>query len=121
TDEAWITFGFVALFGLLVLWQLRSMNLYIREHYHRKNTIQILGAIALVTVGVGYTLIAFGMETHHISVARHDAYQSVKALYKMRSLLYEMNNSESEYLLDTANKAEHTKFYQERLARVGLP
>ena len=97
------------------------MNNYIRNHYHRKNTTQVLGAIALVFLGAGYTLFAFGMETHHISVARNDAYQSVKALYKMRSRVFEMNNSESEYLLDSANKSAHTAYYQGLLAEVGVP
>jgi hypothetical protein len=79
--------------------------------------------VATLLLGAGLVAIEARLTTgaQHLRIAKEDAFDSVRALWKARATLYSANADESYFLLDPAQKAIYAKSFATKIGLVGGP
>ena len=108
----------IAIVGLIQIAILVVMQIFIYQRMRRILNLPLLGATAIAIVFLGYTIGSFVGATANLKVAKVDAFDSLYALRKMRSLSYKANADESRYLLDRANSAKHEQSFNDKTAKI---
>jgi hypothetical protein len=108
----------IAIVGLTQIGIICAIQLFLYLRMRRILNIPLLGATAISIIFLGYTLSSFIGASANLRTAKSDAFDSVYALRKMRSLSYKANADESRYLLDRANSAKHEQSYNDKVTRI---
>jgi CHASE3 domain sensor protein len=108
----------IAIVGLIQIAILVIIQIFIYQRMRRILNVPLLGATAIAIVFLGYTIGSFVGATTNLKVAKVDAFDSLYALRKMRSLSYKANADESRYLLDRANSAKHEQSFNDKTAKI---
>jgi CHASE3 domain sensor protein len=108
----------IAIVGLIQIVILVIMQIFIYQRMRRILNLPLLGATAIAIVFLGYTISSFVGATTNLKVAKVDAFDSLYALRKMRSLSYKANADESRYLLDRANSAKHEQSFNDKTDKI---
>ncbi len=108
----------IAIVGLIQILILVIMQIFIYQRMRRILNLPLLGATAIAIVFLGFTISSFVGATANLKVAKVDAFDSLYALRKMRSLSYKANADESRYLLDRANSAKHEQSFNDKTAKI---
>lgn len=103
----------VALIAILV-----AIQLFLYQRMRRVLNLPLLGATAIAVVFLGYTSSAFMGAANNLRIAKVDAFNSLEALRKMRSLSYRANADESRYLLDRSNAALHERSFTDKVNKI---
>jgi hypothetical protein len=99
--------------GLLLLGVLVGVQLFLNHRMRRMLNPGLLAASAIALLFLGYTYQTLSAASHHLKVAKEDAFDSLYALRVARSLAYSANGDESRYLLDKALAKTHEQaFFQ---------
>jgi hypothetical protein len=103
----------VTISGLLLLGVLVGVQLFLNHRMRRRLNPGLLAASAIAVLFLGYTYQTLSAASHHLKVAKEDAFDSLYALRVARSLAYSANGDESRYLLDKALAQNHQQaFFQ---------
>lgn len=108
----------IIIFGLLLIGVLVALQLFLSHRMRRLLNPMLLAATAIAIVFVGYTTRAFLSASHHLKVAKEDAFASVHALRQSRALAYSANADESRYLLDAALASTHQQAFFTKAAEI---
>jgi hypothetical protein len=108
----------IAIVGLFLVASLVVIQIFIYQRMRRILNLPLLGATAIAIVFLGYTISSFVSATSNLKIAKVDAFDSLYALRKMRSLSYKANADESRYLLDRANSAKHEQSFNDKIAKI---
>ncbi|WP_295621756.1 hypothetical protein [Chamaesiphon sp. GL140_3_metabinner_50] len=108
----------IALFGLAQIAALIGIQLFLYQRMRRILNLPLLGATAIAVIFLGYTSSAFVGATNNLKIAKVDAFDSLNALRKMRSLSYRANADESRYLLDRSNAALHERSFTDKTNKI---
>ena len=110
----------VVMAGLLMLFVLLSVQSFLTRRMWRIFNMPLLFATFVALWLLGYTITEFQMEMVHLKIAKHDAFDSIHALWRARAVAYAANADESRYLLDDANSALHDQAFLARSKDVTL-
>jgi uncharacterized membrane protein YqjE len=108
----------IAIVGLIQIAILVMMQLFLYQRMRRVLNLPLLGATAIAAIFLGYTIVSFVGATSKLYVAKHDAFDSLHALRKMRALSYRANADESRYLLDRANADRHERSFNDKITKI---
>jgi hypothetical protein len=108
----------IAIVGLIQIVILCAIQFFIYSRMRRILNLPLLGATAIAVIFLGYTISSFDGASANLRTAKADAFDSVYALRKMRSLSYKANADESRYLLDRANSAKHEQSFNDKVTRI---
>ena len=108
----------IILIGLAQIAALIWIQLFLYQRMRRILNLPLLGATAIAVIFLGYTSVAFVGATNNLKVAKVDAFDSLNALRKMRSLSYRANADESRYLLDRSNSARHEQSFNDKVNKI---
>jgi hypothetical protein len=108
----------IAIVGLLLIAILVVIQVFIYQRMRRILNLPLLGATTIAIVFLGYTTSSFVGATSHLKTAKVDAFDSLYALRKMRSLSYKANADESRYLLDRANSKQHEQSFNDKINKI---
>jgi hypothetical protein len=108
----------IAIVGLVQIAILVIMQIFIYQRMRRIINLPLLGATVIALVFLGYTVSAFIGATSNLKIAKVDAFDSLYALRKMRSLSYKANADESRYLLDRVNSDRHEQSFNDKIAKI---
>jgi hypothetical protein len=77
-------------------------------------------ALASLVLVIGALVLGVSLVTSasHLRIAKEDAFDSVRALWKARATLYAANADESYFLLDPAHKADYATRFAARIGQV---
>lgn len=104
--------------GLAQIAILIGIQLFLYQRMRRILNLPLLGATAIAVIFLGYTSGAFVGATNNLKIAKADAFDSLNALRKMRSLSYRANADESRYLLDRSNSARHEQSFNDKANKI---
>jgi hypothetical protein len=110
--------GLVLLLGLGQLVILVGIQLFLYRRMQRIFNKPLLGASAIATIFLGYAIFSFMSASSNLKIAKEDAFDSLHALRKMRSISYKANGDESRYLLDAANAGKHEIAFNNNIAQI---
>jgi hypothetical protein len=110
--------GWILILGLGQLAILVAIQLFLYRRMQRILNVRLLAASAIATIFLGYTVVSLMSATGNLRIAKEDAFNSLHALRKMRSLSYMANGDESRYLLDVANAAKHEKSFNTNVDQI---
>ena len=108
----------IAIVGLVQIGILVIIQIFIYQRMRRILNLPLLGATAIAVIFLGYTSSAFVGAASNLKIAKSDAFDSLYALRKMRSLSYKANADESRYLLDRANSPNHEQSFNDKIAKI---
>ena len=108
----------IASVGLIQVAILVFIQIFLYLRMRRILNLPLLGATAISIIFLGYTLSSFVGATANLKTAKADAFDSLYALRKMRSLSYKANADESRYLLDRANADGHERSFNDKVTRI---
>jgi hypothetical protein len=108
----------IAVVGLALVAILVTIQLFLYRRMRRVLNLPLLGATAIAVIFLGYTSSAFVGATNNLKIAKVDAFDSLNALRKMRSLSYRANADESRYLLDRGNSAKHERSFTDKTNKI---
>jgi CHASE3 domain sensor protein len=108
----------IVVIGLAQIAILIGIQLFLYQRMRRILNLPLLGATAIAVIFLGYTSGAFVGATNNLKVAKADAFDSLNALRKMRSLSYRANADESRYLLDRSNAALHERSFTDKANKI---
>ncbi len=107
--------------GLLLLAALAGLQWFLNARMKRVLNPALLGATVLAIGFLGYTIHALSAASSNLSVAKLDAFTSLHALRKVRSLMYGANADESRFLFDTTLAKQHERAFfnkAEQIAKI---
>jgi hypothetical protein len=110
--------GLVAIIGLVQIAILVGIQLFLYRRMQRILNVRLLSATAIATIFLGYTIFSFMNASNNLRIAKEDAFDSLHALRKMRSVAYKANGDESRYLLDAANAGKHEIAFNKNIAQI---
>lgn len=110
--------GLVTIIGLVQLSILVVIQLFLYRRMQRILNRSLLAASAISTIFLGYTIFSFMSASSNLKIAKEDAFDSIYALRKMRSISYKANGDESRYLLDAANAGKHEIAFNTNIAHI---
>ncbi len=113
-----IALGVVVISGLFLIGVLVGIQLFLSNRTRRTLNPLLLAATAIAIIFLGYTIRAFTSGTHHLKVAKEDAFTSIYSLRKARALGYIIKADESRYLLDRQRATIHEQNFFNRAAQV---
>jgi len=90
---------------------LAIVQIFIYQRMRLILNLSLLGTTPIAVIFLGYTVSAFVGATSNFKIAKIDAFDSLYALRKIRSLSYKANADESRYLLDRANSPKHEQSF----------
>lgn len=108
----------IVVVGVVLITILAAIQLFLYQRMRRVLNLPLLGATAIAVIFLGYTSSAFVGATNNLKIAKVDAFNSLEALRKMRSLSYRANADESRYLLDRANAALHERSFSDKTNKI---
>jgi hypothetical protein len=108
----------IVIVGLVQIAILVAIQLFLYQRMRRILNLPLLGATAITIVFLGYTISSFIGATANLKIAKVDAFDSLYALRKMRSLSYKANADESRYLLDRTNGIKHEQSFNDKIAKI---
>jgi hypothetical protein len=108
----------VALLGLVQISILISIQIFLYRRMRRLLNLPLMGATAIATVFLLYTISALVTTNSDLRVAKEDAFESIHALRQARSLSYMANADESRYLLDTGSADLHDRAFKNKLSKI---
>jgi hypothetical protein len=108
----------IVVIGLAQIAILIGIQLFLYQRMRRIVNLPLLGATAIAVIFLGYTSSAFVGATNNLKIAKIDAFDSLNALRKMRSLSYRANADESRYLLDRSNAALHERSFTDKANKI---
>jgi uncharacterized membrane protein YqjE len=117
TINGGITF-LVAIVGFVQIAILVAIQIFLYRRMRRILNLPLLGATAIAVIFLGYTIGSLVGATSNLYVAKHDAFDSLHALRKMRALSYRANADESRYLLDRANADRHERSFNDKITKI---
>ncbi|MBW8799781.1 MAG: hypothetical protein JF597_41260 [Streptomyces sp.] len=97
----------VVVLGLLLLVVLGVLQWYLARRFRRILNPGILAATACTLAAVLLGTQLLSASATHLKVARHDAFDSVVALSRVRAIAYDANADESRYLLDPQRRTRY--------------
>lgn len=107
--------------GLLLLAVLVVLQLFLARRFRRVVSPALAAATLIALAATAAGTVGLGAQRDDLTVARRDAFDSVLALTRARSVAYDANADESRYLLDRAHAAGHEADFldkSQRLARL---
>ncbi len=110
--------GLVTILGLVQISILVVIQLFLYRRMQRIFNVPLLGASAIATIFLGYTIFSFMNASGNLKIAKEDAFDSLHALRQMRSISYKANGDESRYLLDAANAGKHEIAFNKNIAQI---
>jgi hypothetical protein len=108
----------ITIVGLAQIAILIMVQIFLYRRMRRILNLPLLGATAIASIFLMYTIGSFMSATSKLYVAKHDAFDSLHALRKMRVLSYRANADESRYLLDRANAPQHERSFNDKIAKI---
>ncbi|AFY94859.1 hypothetical protein [Chamaesiphon minutus] len=108
----------IAIVGLSQIGIICAIQLFLYLRMRRIFNLPLLGATVIAIIFLGYTIGSFIGASTNLRIAKADAFNSLYALRKMRSLSYKANADESRYLLDRANAAGHERSFTDKTVRI---
>jgi hypothetical protein len=108
----------VVISDLLLIGVLVGMQIFLNRRMRRILNPMLLGATAIASIFLGYTIWTFLSASHHLKVAKEDAFTSIHALQKTRAFAYSANRDESRYLLDPAHADRHQQAFFDKVAKM---
>ncbi|MEU9387384.1 hypothetical protein AB0D38_43525, partial [Streptomyces sp. NPDC048279] len=93
--------------GLLLLAVLGALQWYLAHRFRRNLNPALLAATACAVAAVVLGTQLLSSSATHLTVARHDAFDSVVALSRARATAYDANADESRFLLDPQRRARY--------------
>jgi hypothetical protein len=99
----------LGLTGLLLLGALAAVQIFLTRRTRRMFNPLLVAATLLVAGALQYAESSMATEQSQLKVAKEDAFTSIHALWRARSVSYWANSDESRYLLDQAHAAEHER------------
>lgn len=108
----------ITIVGMVQIAILVIIQIFLYRRMRRMLNLPLLGATAIATIFLGYTISSFVGATSNLKIAKVDAFNSLHALRQMRSLSYRANADESRYLLDRSNAPAHEKSFNDKIAKI---
>ncbi len=108
----------ITIVGLALIALLTMVQIFLYRRMRRILNLPLLGATAIASIFLIYTIGSLVSATSKLDVAKHDAFDSLHALRKMRALSYRANADESRYLLDRANAPQHERSFNDKIAKI---
>jgi hypothetical protein len=108
----------ITIVGIIQIAILVIIQIFLDRRMRRILNLPLIGATAIATIFLGYTISSFVGATSNLKIAKVDAFNSLHALRQMRSLSYRANADESRYLLDRANSPGHEKSFNNKIAKI---
>ena len=108
----------ITIVGLVQIVILVMIQIFLYRRMRRMLNLPLLGATAIAIIFLGYTLSSFISATNNLTVAKADAFDSLRALRQMRSLSYKANADESRYLLDRSNAIVHEQSFNDKITKI---
>jgi hypothetical protein len=108
----------IALVGLALIGVLVVVQIFLYRRMRRILNLPLLGATAIASIFLMYTIGSFVSATSKLYVAKHNAFDSLHALRKMRALSYRANADESRYLLDRVNATQHDRSFNDKTSKI---
>ena len=108
----------IAIVGLAQIAMLVAIQIFLYRRMQRILNLPLLGATVVSVIFLGYTLNSFVGATNNLRIAKEDAFNSLHALRRMRSLSYQANADESRYLLDKQNASQHQKSFDNKISTI---
>ncbi|MEV6399071.1 hypothetical protein AB0M39_30535 [Streptomyces sp. NPDC051907] len=99
--------GLLLVLGAVLLAVLLLLQWYLARRFHRILNPAVLAATACALLALVVGAQALATVSEQLRVARRDAFDSVVALSRARSLAYDANADESRYLLDTGARTHY--------------
>jgi hypothetical protein len=108
----------ITIVGLALIAILVAIQIFLYRRMRRILNLPLLGATAIASIFLVYTIGSFVSATSKLYVAKHDAFDSLHALRKMRVLSYRANADESRYLLDRSNSPQHERSFNDKINKI---
>jgi hypothetical protein len=112
---------------LLALWGLATLGLLVfaqavlARRTRRQINLGLVGATLLLAAGLIAIDAKMVLSAQHLRIAKEDAFDSVRAMWKARAVLYSANADESYFLLDPAWKATYAARFATKIGLVAGP
>ena len=103
----------LVILGVILLGALGFLQFYFLKNMHRIVNIPLAIASVLVIFFLIWASYSIRVTQEKLREVKQDAFDSVHALYKAKSIAYEANACESLYLLDIANHEKYQKKFNE--------
>lgn len=113
---------FVLALGLVTAGALAGTQVFLARRYRRMINPALAAATVLTAVLTITGAIQLGAQANHLTVAKHDAFDSIIALTQARAVSYDANADESRYLVDPARAGQYQDSFlakSQQLADVG--
>jgi hypothetical protein len=104
--------------GLLLLGILIGLQLFLYRRMQRVFNLGLLAASVITGLFLLYTIASLSSAANQLKVAREDAFDSLYAMRRARSLSYGANGDQNRYLLDPQSAAVHQKAFVEKINRI---
>ena len=111
---------FVALFGAMVVGSLIGLQILLTKWTRRRLNVGLLAATIISTLFVLDTLTRLSSSSNLLKVARVEAFDSLHALRKARSMAYSLNADESRYLLDSKFATLHQENFFSKVTELAF-
>jgi hypothetical protein len=101
----------LVLTGLVAMGGLLAVQVFLTRRTRRTLNALLAAATLLVAGTLVYAVSSMGAEQRQLKAAKEDAFTSIHALWRARSIAYWANGDESRYLLNPARAAEHERHF----------
>lgn len=104
--------------GLLLLTILIGLQLFLYRRMQRVFNLGLLAASVVTGLFLLYTIASLSSATSQLKIAREDAFDSLYAMRRARSLSYSTNGDQNRYLLDPQSASVHQKAFADKVSRI---
>jgi hypothetical protein len=104
--------------GLALLVALITTQLFLTRRMHRLINPGLLAATVLAALFLLFAVNRLRGSTHHLKVAKEDAFDSVHALWQTRAVAYDANGEESRWLLDRPQANVYEQAWLDKTAKI---
>ncbi len=105
----------ICLLGAILIGTLVWIQLVLTKWTKRRFNVGLMLATIVSTIFILDTLLRLSSSADLLKTAKEDAFDSLHALRKSRSIAYSLNADESRYLLDTESSKIHTKNFFDKV------
>jgi len=117
-SESALSCGFVLVIGMVLVALLAITQVYLTGRFRRRLNLPLLIATVCTALFVQHLYSALRENSHHLKVAKEDAYNSIVSLLDARANAYNANASESRWLLDREQAGSHEKAFFDKMSTV---
>jgi hypothetical protein len=105
----------------LALASLIILQIFLAVRTRRRINPGLAGATIIIACTSLYIMASLGLTSNHLRIAKEDAFDSVRALWKARATLYSANADESYLLLDPSGKTYFTDQFAKKTGLIAGP